>query len=146
MSAFLLDVNVLVALMWPAHKLHSRAHRWFATHSKQGWATCPLTQAGFVRITSNPAFSPDALTPQEALDLLGANLAMRSHSFWSDDIGLADALEGLGIRLSGHQQITDAYLLGLTSHYDGKLATMDRSLVALLSQESPHLTLIEFIQ
>jgi uncharacterized protein len=146
MSAFLLDVNVLVALLWPTHNLHLRAQRWFAAHSKHGWATCPLTEAGFVRITSNPAFSSDALATQEALDLLSTNLGTRSHRFWPDEISLADAVKALGINLSGHQQVTGAYLLGLASHHRGKLATLDNSLASLLPPDSPALNRIELIQ
>ena len=70
MTAFLLDVNVLIALMWPAHEGHARVQHWFRRNSRGGWATCPLTQAAFVRIIANPAFSPDAVTPQEATKLL----------------------------------------------------------------------------
>jgi uncharacterized protein len=146
MSAFLLDVNVLVALLWPTHSLHSRAQRWFRGHSKQGWATCPLTEAGFVRVASNPAFSSDALATREALDLLGMNLGTEFHRFWPDDVSLADAVKALGIRLSGHKQVTDAYLLGLASRHDGKLATLDHSLASLLLPGSPDLKRIELIQ
>jgi len=146
MSAFLLDVNVLVALLWPSHSLHSRAQRWFAAHSKRGWATCPLTEAGFVRIVSNPAFSSDALGTREALDLLGMNLDTQFHRFWRDEVSFADAVKALSMRLSGHKQVTEAYLLGLASHYDGKLATLDHSLASLLLPGTPELKLIELIQ
>src|SRR5438477_321182 len=73
-NAFLLDVNVLLALMWPAHESHMAVHTWFGRKPKRNWATCPLTQAGFVRISSNPAFSPHAVLPQQAVDLLNTNL------------------------------------------------------------------------
>ena len=56
MSVFLLDANLLIALAWPEHEAHNRAGSWFARHSRSGWATCPFTQAAFVRILSNPAF------------------------------------------------------------------------------------------
>ena len=69
MTAFLLDVNVLIALLWPAHEFHTVVHRWFTRSARHGWATCPLTEAAFVRIVSNPAFSPDAVTPGEATRL-----------------------------------------------------------------------------
>src|SRR5262249_55806780 len=68
MTVFLLDANALIALAWPAHEAHLRVQQWFARSAKEGWATCPLTQAAFVRIISNPAFSPDAVTPREALN------------------------------------------------------------------------------
>ena len=91
MTAFLLDVNVLIALMWPAHEGHTQAQEWFSRKSRQGWATCPFTQAAFVRIISNPAFSSDAVTPQEALKLLDSNLNHPSHRFWPDEISFVQA-------------------------------------------------------
>ncbi len=91
MRAFLLDVNVLIALAWPAHSEHAKAQQWFQRNWREGWATCPFTQAGFVRILSNPAFSPEAVTPQEAVKLLRANLEHPSHQFWPDDISVAEA-------------------------------------------------------
>src|SRR5229473_2976762 len=115
MSAFLLDVNVLIALIWPAHAFHSSVQNWFARNSRRGWATCPVTQTGFVRIVSNPAFSPDAVSPQEAISVLAANLQHRWHQFWADAIGLEEATHAFRHRVVGHQQVTDAYLLGLAT-------------------------------
>jgi hypothetical protein len=135
MTAHLLDVNVLVALMWPAHDGHARAQNWFAQHSKTGWATCPFTQAGCVRILSNPSFSSDAVTPQEALKLLRANLNHPAHVFWPDDLSFAEAVEPIQKQLMGHQQVSDAYLLGLAIRRKARLATLDRSVPALLPRE-----------
>lgn len=145
MTAFLLDVNVLIALMWPAHEGHTQAQEWFGRKSRDGWATCPFTQAAFVRIISNPAFSSDAVTPQEALKLLAANLNHPSHHFWPDEIGLVAATQAFARRLVGHQQVTDAYLLGLALHKKGKLATMDRSVLALLPEKNSADAIIEAI-
>lgn len=130
MAAFLLDANVLIALAWPEHEFHERVGRWFARHSKSGWATCPITQAAFVRILSNPAFSPNALSPANALRVLETNLSLPNHEFWPDSIAVPDGVGVVGTRLRGHQQITDAYLLGLALHHRGKLATMDEGIVA----------------
>jgi uncharacterized protein len=69
-AGFLLDVNVLIAMAWPTHRAHERVQEWLAHNAREGWATCPLTQTAFVRILSNPAFSPNALTPADALALL----------------------------------------------------------------------------
>jgi uncharacterized protein len=131
-TAFLLDVNLLIALMWPAHEDHHRTQEWFAHNAHQGWATCPFTQAAFVRIVANPAFSPDAPSPLEAAGLLAFNLKHQNHVFWADEITLSQAIEPFSNRLSGHQQVTDAYLLGLAIHKKGKLITMDRAVTALL--------------
>jgi toxin-antitoxin system PIN domain toxin len=136
MTAFLLDVNVLIALMWPAHEAHSKVQHWFSRNSRAGWATCPFTQAAFIRILANPAFSPDAVTPLEAVKVLSSSLLHSSHRFWKDEISFADATKPFQKRLVAHRQVTDAYLLGLAIHMKGKLATMDRAILGLLSDES----------
>jgi len=130
-TAYLLDTNLLIALLWPSHERHEMAAAWFAAHRGKGWATCPLTEAGFVRIVSNPAFSRDAVQPRDAARVLGANTAARDHVFWGDDLPLGEAVAFAGVRLMGHQQVTDAYLLGLAIHRGGVLATLDRRLSAL---------------
>lgn len=132
----LLDVNVLVALLWPDHEAYDRAQDWFGRKARSGWATCPFTQAGFVRIVSNPAFSTHAVTPQEATRLLVANLNHPGHKFWKDEIAFSDAVQPFRVRLTGHQQVPDAYLLGLAMHQRGKLATFDKKIGALLSKNT----------
>ena len=136
MSGFLLDVNVLIALLWPPHEAHARAQRWFAKNGDQGWATCAMTQAGFVRVVSNPAFSRHAVSPRDALEVLHGSLQHRAHRFWTEDIGIEEALAHFGRRVNGHQQITDAYLLGLAIQKKGSLATLDGSLASLLPEPS----------
>jgi len=145
MTGFLLDVNVLIAVMWPAHESHAQVGEWFSRHARQGWATCPFTQAAFVRLVSNPAFSRDAVTPQEAISLLSTNLKHRYHRFWSDEISFAEAVELFQGRVVGHRQVSDAYLLGLAIHKKGKLATLDRAVLALIPLDSPHRQRLEII-
>ena len=145
MTAFLLDVNVLIALMWPAHESHEEAQRWFGRNSQEGWATCSLTQAAFARIVTNPAFSTDAVTPQEAVKILAANVKHPSHLFGGDEISFVQAVEPFARRLAGHKQVTDAYLLGLAIHKKGKLATMDRAVRALLPEKSPERAFVAVI-
>jgi uncharacterized protein len=128
---YLLDASVLIALAWPEHSSHIRAGRWFAGHASTGWATCPITQAALVRVLANPAFSPHALTPAEALLVLKQNLELPGHQFWGDVLTLREALERVPTSLTGHQQITDAYLVGLAVHNHGKLATLDRGIQQL---------------
>jgi len=132
----LLDVNVLIALLWPPHEAHARAQRWFAQNARHGWATCAMTQAGFVRIVSNPIFSRRAVSPRDALEVLSGSLQHPAHHFWTEDIGVTEALAHFGRRLLGHQQITDAYLLGLAIQKKGRLATLDASLSSSLSEQS----------
>lgn len=136
-AGFLLDVNILIAMAWPTHRDHEKVLEWLARHAPNGWATCPLTQTSFVRILSNPAFSANALTPTDALTLLQANLAHPAHRFWADEVSLIDSLEPFAQKPVGHQQVTDAYLLGLAIHKRGKLVTMDRGVRALLTEKGP---------
>ena len=130
MGAFLLDANVLIALAWPEHVFHKTVGWWFVRHSAAGWATCPFTQAAFVRVLSNPAFSVNALTPENALRVLESNLLLPGHQFWKDSISVPEALSGIAGRFRGHQQVTDAYLLGLAIHHKGRVATLDRGIRA----------------
>ena len=133
---FLLDVNVLIAMAWPTHEAHEKVQNWLARHAGEGWATCPHTECAFVRILSNPAFSPNALTPADALALLRANLGHPDHQFWEEDVSFAGVIAPLRQRVVGHRQVSDAYLLGLAIHKKGRLATLDRAVLALLPERS----------
>lgn len=126
MTAYLLDVNVLIALSWPEHMHHERAQRWFGKHRAKGWATCPLAEAGFVRIVSNPAFSSRSVSVLQAIDALADSLKHDAHQFWADSISLPEAVLFFPEAIKGHQQVTDAYLVALAIHKKGKLATLDR--------------------
>jgi uncharacterized protein len=145
MSVYLLDANVLIALSWPTHEAHESVQRWFAKHSNRGWATCSFTQAAFVRIVSNPAFSPDAVTPNEAMTLLSANLQHPAHEFWKGDIPFVDAVKAFRQGIVGHRQVTDAFLLGLAIHNKGRLATMDRGVISLLTATGGNSTYVEVL-
>lgn len=105
----------------------------------------PLPRAAFVRLASNPAFSRDAVGPQEAINLLAENLRHLHHRFWPDDLTLAEATKRFRGKLVGHRQINDAYLLALAIHRKGKLATMDRGILALLPPDSPERQYVELI-
>ena len=135
MKAALLDINILTALLWPTHEHHDMAHRWFAGRGDAPWATCSLTQLGFVRIVSNPAFSRDALSPTEAVALLGGNLVHPAHEFWTDTLQVPAAVKGMEARLHGYKQLADAYLLGLAHRRKGILVTFDRGLRTLAGDE-----------
>ena len=131
MKTALLDLNILTALLWSAHEHHDIAHRWFSARGNARWATCSVTQLGFVRIVSNPAFSRDALSPADALALLAENLTNAHHEYWTDDLPVPAAVKGLETRLQGYRQLTDAYLLALAYRRKGVLATFDRGLRTL---------------
>jgi toxin-antitoxin system PIN domain toxin len=131
----LLDVNLLIALFWPPHEAHSKVQRWFARNSHHPWATCAITQAGFVRIVSNPSFARNAVSPQDALVVLRAGLEHPSHQFWPDDIDFPCALSYLARPLRGHQQVTDAYLLGLAIQKKGRLVTLDSGILSVAEHD-----------
>ena len=105
-----------------------------------------ITQAGFVRISSNPRIFHAAPTPAKALEILKLNLAHSSHHFWKDDLPFAQAAEPIGGRFSGHQQTTDVYLLGLAIRKQGILATFDAAIASLLSDDSPHTNSLEILK
>lgn len=137
MKTALLDLNILTALLWPAHEHHDAAHRWFAAREKARWATSALTQLGFVRIVSNPSFSRDALSPAEAVALLAENVRHPGHEFWADSVQVPAAVQPMETRLKGYRQLTDAYLLALANRYKGVLATFDRGLRTLAGDALP---------
>lgn len=145
MTGYLLDTNLLIALLWPAHQHHESALEWFGGHRGRGWATCPLTEASFVRIVSNPAFSRDAVQPREAVQVLAANTSAKDHHFWPDDAPFAEAVSFAGPRLVGHQQTTDAYLLGLAVRRGGVLATLDRGVASLLAPKAAERKALEVV-
>jgi uncharacterized protein len=126
----LLDVNLLVALAWPNHVHHRAALAWFRRHQSGGWATSPLTESGFVRVSSNKAIIPEARSPQEAVLLLRRIVALAHHQFWHDDVSLASSPDE--IPLIGHRQVTDAHLLILAQHRGGRLATLDGKIRGLV--------------
>lgn len=122
----LLDVNVLVALFDPAHIHHEAAHEWFRASSAAGWATCPLTENGLVRVISNPSYPGRRTTVADAVDRLRRFTKSEAHVFWPDDLSLLDKRCIDASHLSGRQQITDAYLLALAVQRSAALATFDR--------------------
>jgi toxin-antitoxin system PIN domain toxin len=131
MTAYLLDVNVLISLAWPEHVHYARARAWFARNSKKGWATCPLVEAGFVRIVANPAFSLRSVSTEQAIEALRSSFRTETHQFWPDSISFPEAARVLKRSVRGHQRITDAYLVALAMRNRGKLATLDRGIAEI---------------
>ena len=126
---FLLDVNVLIALVDPAHVQHDAAHEWFALQGHKAWATCPLTENGLLRIVGHARYPNSPGTPAAVAPLLGAVRALPGHVFWPDDISLLDAERVDATRLLNSAQVTDSYLLALACAHGGQLASFDRRLV-----------------
>ena len=134
MKPYLLDVNVLIALVWPSHVHHGLAQTWFAERRSAGFGTCPLTEIGFLRLSTNLKFTPQAVLPAEAIALLERIKALAEHEFWADDLPVPVALsDGAGI--VGHRQITDAYLVALARSHGGMLATFDRGALSLVRRD-----------
>ena len=131
MTYFLLDVSVLIALVRPKHEKHERVMRWFRTSGGKHWATCPFTEAGFVRIVSHPKFTAQSVDVAEALQLLSELIAMPGRQFWPIDMAFAGAVKPFEERFFGHQQVTDLYLLSLAVRHKGAVATTDRGMASL---------------
>lgn len=127
MKRALLDINVLLALLDSDHVDHRRAHEWLEAAIEHGWASCPITQNGFVRVISQPRY-PSPISPAEAMGILSRACDAGPHEFWSCDISLLDAKLVDRSRLHGPRQVTDAYLLALATVHDGRFVTFDASL------------------
>lgn len=124
----LLDVNALVALAWDSHVHHARMREWFAANGADGWATCPVTESGFVRVSSNPKVLPHPIAVAAARDVLSALRAAGAHSFLVDDVSLV-APDVPAV--AGHRQVTDAHLLTLARRREMRLVTFDTGLLSL---------------
>lgn len=132
----LLDVNALVALAWDSHIHHAQMREWFVAHSETGWATCPLTESGFVRVSSNPKVLPSAIGVEAARGVLASLRALAGHQFLIDDVSITDADVP---SLAGHRQVTDAHLLTLARRHGLRLVTFDSGLLALGDRQSVEL-------
>ena len=124
----LLDVNVLIALLDVRHVAHEAAHDWFGQWSKQGWATCPITQNGFLRIAGAKYYAPNPLPVSQLSEMLGRFCSQPDHRFWSEDFSLLDSARVNHGQITSTAQITDTYLLALAVRNRGRLATFDRRL------------------
>jgi uncharacterized protein len=133
MPVQLLDVNALIAFAWSHHVHHGKVRAWFGSQAADGWATCPMTQAGFVRVSSNPTVMGAAATPRQAILALEQLVAHADHQFWPDDVMMTDGTYVPHTALRGHRQVVDAYLVGLALRHGGKLVTLDQGIASLLN-------------
>lgn len=124
----LLDVNALVALAWDSHIHHVRIRRWFADHATGGWATCGITESGFVRVSTNPKVLPSPIGVADARRVLSALTAAPGHRFLVDDVSMTD--EDVPA-IVGHRQVTDAHLLTLARRRGLRVVTFDAGLAGL---------------
>ena len=123
----LLDVNVLIALLDADHTSHQSARSWFGEHVAEGWASCPITQNGCVRIMSHPGY-PNSHPVREVVQRLRAATSDPSHEFWPDAQSILDAGLVDETRVHGPRQLTDVYLLALAVSNGGRLVTFDASI------------------
>lgn len=143
MSRALLDINVLLALLDADHVDHVRARDWLDGEIGSGWASCPITQNGFLRIVSQPRY-PSPVAPAVAADLLQRACSTPHHEFWPCDISLLDEQLVDRTRIHGPRQVTDAYLLALGVRRGGRFVTFDRSIVlsAVVTATQEHLVVL----
>jgi toxin-antitoxin system PIN domain toxin len=144
MKIGLLDVNVLIALLDPEHVMHDAAHRWFQKERQRGWATCPITENGCIRILSKAAYPTLGLNVAGVAAILAEFCTAKDHRFWMD---CDSVLEPGRVDLSqvGPKNLTDIYLLTVAISQGGRLVTFDRGIrwesVAQARQE--HLKVLE---
>ena len=137
----LLDVNVLIALLDENHTHHESVVAWFTDHVDRGWASCPITQNGCLRILTQPRY-PNTLEVNDALELLRAAVSTRYHRFLADDISLLDAGVLDTRHLLGHRQLTDVYLLALAIAHGARLVILDRAVALASLREAPKSSLV----
>lgn len=139
----LLDVNVLIALLDAGHLHHGPSREWLARHLDAGWASCPLTQNGCIRILSQPAY-PNSVPAAQAAERLAETAQHPAHAFWPDFISLLQPDSLVWDRLLGSRQVTDAYLLALAVKRGGRLVTLDRGvpLAAVRGAQSRRLVVL----
>jgi len=139
----LLDVNVLIALLDAAHVQHAAAVKWLSQNIKHGWASCPITQNGCVRILAQSAY-PNCVPAVEAAARLREAVRTVHHAFWADGVSLLDDALFNWSRLLGPRQVTDAYLLALAVRNKGRFVTFDSAVpLAAVPDATPrHLIVI----
>lgn len=140
----LLDVNVLVSLAWPNHVHHAAAHTWFGSRPRKlAWATTPVTECGFVRVSSNRSAIATAVTPGDAMALLARMRSAAGHRFLPDDVEQVVGDELLDQqRLVSHRLVTDAHLLALARRHGARLATFDRGIATMAGTDRTGVDLI----
>ena len=125
---YLLDLNVVVALTDDEHEHYASTHRWFSTLSGESWGTCPLSDAGYIRLATSPAARIGSGSLTTAIAVLAEVARRPGYRFWPITDEWAKLAAPFAARVFGHQQVTDAYLLGLAIKEDGVLMTFDRGI------------------
>lgn len=131
----LLDLNVLIALADPEHKHHQKARNWLTSAGRERLGICPLTEAGFLRVTTNPAFHPVPRTLEQAIAILQVLKGRDDYWYCPIDESWVTLTAPFAARIFGHQQVTDAYLLGLAIKEKGVLVTFDKGIQYMAGAE-----------
>lgn len=139
MTRFLLDINVLIALIDPTHVQHDRAHEWFGSKGQTAWATCPLTENGVLRIVGHPRYPNSPGSPAAVAELLVSFRKLPGHAFWPDDVSLLERQHVNAARLLDSAHLTDSYLLALAHAHNGQLASFDQRLVTDAVVDGPRM-------
>lgn len=143
MRRALLDINILIALLDLDHSHHQEARKWLEREAKYGWASCPITQNGCIRVMSQPSYS-SPLPAGSVIARLAVATCTNYHEFWPDDISILDESLVRAERLHGPKQLTDIYLLALAVHHDGRFITFDGTVPAsaVVKARKNHLVVI----
>jgi len=136
MASHLLDVNALIALLWEDHQFHDTMAAWFARHARAGWATCAITQSGFVRVMSQSAVAKPGRSVAELAEVLANNLSHPAHQRLALDFDVTDVMACCTGGVVGHRQVTDAYLLTAAIRAGMKLLTFDTDVGMLLASDT----------
>jgi toxin-antitoxin system PIN domain toxin len=145
-AAHLLDVNALIALVWEDHQFHDTMATWFVRHAKRGWATCAITQSGFIRVMNQSALVKPGRTVAELAEALKQNVAHPAHHLLALDFDFAEVLTRCNGGVVGHRQVTDAYLLTAAIRADMKLLTFDSGVHTLLANDAARAAHIECLR
>ena len=139
----LLDVNVLIALLDSRHASHGRAREWFAAEAPRGWASCPITQNGCIRVMAHSSY-PNSVPVRAVVERLAEATAGSFHAFWPDALTLLDPAIADASRIHGPRQITDLYLLALAVRNNGRFVSFDQAIAieAIRGAQPAHLVLL----
>lgn len=144
MSRHLLDVNVLLALLWPRLESHGAAHAWFQKTGRHAWATNAVTQLGVLRLLLNPAVTQGAVSAATALNVVKEATRHPGHQLWPLDLAALEGLERMAPRVKGHHQWTDALLLWQAVKRGGTFVTFDSGVKELAADElKSHLLILK---
>jgi len=144
MNRSLVDVNVLLALLWPPHEDHVAAQTWFAKSGRRAWATSPITQLGVMRLLTNSSVTRGAVSAATAIEVVAEAMQHEGHEFWPLQSQLTAGLRSISGKLLGHRQWTDAVLLLQAVERSGTFVTFDSGVAQLAGRElKDHLLLLK---